>query len=75
MNGRRNEPGTTNATEDEIRAAYELIHAAKVALDGAELPLDLLDRLVPPMPCRRTRLRLKAAAEGRRFNQTTRGER
>lgn len=75
MNGRRNEPGTLNANDDEIRSRYELIHAAKVAAGGAELPLEFLDRLVAPVPCRRTRARLAAAAEGRRFIQSTRGDR
>jgi hypothetical protein len=74
MNGRRNKPGTPNATDKEIARNYELIHAAKVASNGAELPLDFLDKIVPPMPCRRTRLRLKAFAEGRRFRAATRGD-
>jgi hypothetical protein len=64
---RRNQPGSVNATDPEIESNLRIISAAKRIFEGAEIPLEILDRLIPPVPCRRTRYRLKAIAERGRF--------
>jgi len=75
MNGRRNQPGSLNASDSEARDRYEIVYAAKIRWRGAEIPLDELDRLVPPVNCRRLRGRQPTAAKEQPSVQSTRGER
>jgi hypothetical protein len=37
---------------------YRLVHAAKKDVGGGMVPMDVLDRIVAPVDCRRTRDRL-----------------
>jgi hypothetical protein len=50
----------------EIPARIEILRRAKAALGspGAEIPLAILDRLLEPIDCRRTRDRLRRLERG-----------
>jgi hypothetical protein len=58
---RRNEPGTCNITDAEVDQRLAIVRAAKAQV-GRDLTPEELDALIPPVSCRRTRDRLKAAA-------------
>jgi hypothetical protein len=45
----------------EIEARKLAVAEAKAARNGSTIPVEDLDRLIPPVPCRRTRERLKNA--------------
>lgn len=70
---RRNEPGSCNATDAEVERRLAIIRAAKARL-GRDLTLEELDGLIPPVECRRTRDRQKAAAKGKRYIERLRGD-
>ena len=61
-------PGQSVATQGQIEAAIVLVRAAKMLREELGLSTDLdsraLDAILPPVNCRRTRLRLRRQTTG-----------
>jgi hypothetical protein len=55
--------GQAMSSETEIQERIALLAPLKKRW-GNEIPLAILDRILPPVPCRRTRIRMRRQAEG-----------